>query len=221
VDLQKTQALVDSEIRRFNAGQVNTVNAQNIQNRLTALRMDDTFVTDMSQQWITAERDGNTAAMDAIKTKINAALAKASADAAWRKEILDDVGKAFQIGSGGTAPTPSDRRLKKDIKEIDPESIDEFLRTVGAGKTWSYKNPADGKGGQIGPMAQDVERSELGRSAVSRRGDGMRTVDYRRMAALALAGAARLSDRLDRVEGGKKRRAPPDVAGFARARRSA
>lgn len=217
VKLQSLQAQLNADVDKFNANQVNTINAQNVANRLTALHMDDQFVSEMSQQWIAAERDGNQAAMDAIKTKINAALAKASADAAWRKEILDDVGKAFQIGSGGTAPTPSDHRLKKDIKELSPEAIDEFLRTVGAGKTWSYKNPADGKGPQVGPMAQDVERSELGRSAVGRREDGMRTVDYQRMAALALAGAARLSDRLDQVEG-KKRRAPPDVGGFLRSR---
>lgn len=213
VRLQALQAQLNADVDKFNANQVNTINSQNVQNRLTALHLDDTFTAQMSQQWIEAEKAGNQAAMDAIKTKINAALAKASADQAWRKEIFTDISDGFSA-----AAKLSDRRLKKDIKEVSPAAVDEFLRTVGANKTWRYTDPGHGEGDQVGPMAQDVERSELGRAAVTRRPDGMRTVDYQRMAALALAGLGRVSDRLDQVEG-KKGKAPPDEAGFLRARR--
>ena len=221
VKLQALQAQIDTDIDKFNANQIQTANASNIANRLQALHLDDTFVANMTQAWLQAEAQGNQAAIAALQIKLKQAVDLAAMNKDWHDQLKGDIEDAGKAIAGAKAPKGSDRRLKKDIREVSPEAIDEFLRTVGANKSWRYKDPADGKGDQVGPMAQDVERSELGRSAVSRRGDGMRTVDYSRMAALALAGAARLSDRLDQVEGGKKRRAPPDVAGFARARRSA
>lgn len=244
VRLQALQAQIDADIGKFNANQIQTASAANIQNRLAAMHLDDTFVAEMSRQWLEAERSGNQAALDALRIKLGQAAAAAAQDASWRAEMRQDLGAAAQGLSGGTAPTGggggaaagysgageellpmstggSDRRLKTDVREIPPAAVDDFLRTVGANKTWRYRDP--GQEGvpdapRVGPMAQDMARTELGRSAVSTRPDGMMALDRQQMAALALAGLGRVSDRLDQVEG-KKGKAPPDEAGFLRARR--
>ncbi|MGE6786341.1 tail fiber domain-containing protein [Ensifer adhaerens] len=85
-----------------------------------------------------------------------------------RREGLQGVMKNFL----GLLPTPSDRRLKKDIKKIgklDGHSLYEYR----------YKDEPGRGPKHVGVMAQEVEKTRP--DVVSRDPDGMRRVDYGRL----------------------------------------
>lgn len=68
-------------------------------------------------------------------------------------------------GLSSTSPYVSDRREKKDIEKAPME---DFLDKI-AGFTYRYKapgNPGEMSGQRIGPMAQDVARSAVGKTMV-------------------------------------------------------
>jgi hypothetical protein len=98
-------------------------------------------------------------------------------------------------------PILSDEREKKDIKDAGTK-IDRFLRALG-GHEYKYKDPkAKGaaKGKFVSPMAQELEKTELGKSMVVRQPDGTKMVDYQRGLGTILAAQARLNERLDTIE---------------------
>jgi hypothetical protein len=93
----------------------------------------------------------------------------------------------------------SDRNLKTDIEpaRTDP-AVQEFLDAL-TSSTYRYKNPEHGEGRYLGPMAQDLERTELGRDMVMDTPEG-KMVDYGRGAPAYLGVAGLLNDRLDDLE---------------------
>lgn len=87
----------------------------------------------------------------------------------------------------------SDERLKTDIAEADADVLD--LLDKAPGYTYRYKNPDEagaGHGQFLGPMAQDLEKSELGSSMVITRPDGKKMVDTGRAGLVALGGLSAL-----------------------------
>jgi hypothetical protein len=235
VKLQALQAQINVDLGKFNANQIQTATGQNIANRLTAMHLDDTFTTSMTQAWLAAEREGDAAALEAVKIKINAALQKAQGDQAWRNEMFTDASALAGMPSMGggadselTAPkggddifrSPgSDSRLKTDVKPLAGPDVDGFLKAIGKTQTWRYKDAAaegpGAEGTKLGPMAQDMAEDKLGSGAVGQRPDGKLTLDYQHLAALAMAGLGRLNERVQAVEG--KRKGKADEAGFLRA----
>lgn len=216
LDLQKLQSTIDQQMKEFNATQIQTATGQNIQNRLTALKLDDAFVESMTQAWQNAESTSNTAALDAIKIKIQAKMDQAAQDKGWHDAFKADAQDAFKALA--TKGIGSDVRVKEDIQKISPEDMDAFLLSVGTPATWKYKDPQEhGEGTFFGQMAQDIGSSKLGKHAVKPDDKGVLRLDMQRLAALALAGVGRLHQRVEKIEG-KKPSAGPDVAGFLRAR---
>lgn len=95
----------------------------------------------------------------------------------------------------------SDEKVKK---EVTPADVAKFLDKIHP-YTYRYKDP-DSKGAspgqQVGVMAQDLEKSAVGRGLVSKDGpDGTRMVDYGKAGPLAFAALAQINERLNRVEG--------------------
>ncbi len=79
----------------------------------------------------------------------------------------------------------SDERAKQNVEPAEP-SIAHFLQTIGA-HNYEYKNPArDGVGTFTSPMAQELERTELGKQAVIDTPEGKK-VDYARLGGVNLA----------------------------------
>jgi hypothetical protein len=78
------------------------------------------------------------------------------------------------MGSGNLEV--SDRRAKTDVHRESDRDEDEFLQALNA-YSYRYRNPADGSGRRSGPMAQDLERSKIGRDLVQTGPDGMKRVD--------------------------------------------
>jgi hypothetical protein len=178
VKLQALQAQIDVQVREFNAKQIQTANGQNIENRLRALQLDDTFVTNMTSAWHNAEARHDQVALAAIQAKLQQALGQASSNAAWQAGVVQQLGMISSLASGTVAPggaidmiqgglktrevnaaadhfdeggtgITSDVRLKKGIQAVEGPDVDGFLRAVGKTQTWRYKDPAaEGKGAE-------------------------------------------------------------------------
>lgn len=105
-------------------------------------------------------------------------------------------------GFGSMALLASDRHVKKDIKAGD-RAVERTLSALAA-KTYAYKDERHGAGPQVGIIAQDLERTPLGRSAVVPHPEGFRAVDVPRGLSISLAGLANLNKRLQAVEGKRR-----------------
>lgn len=90
----------------------------------------------------------------------------------------------------------SDRRAKTDVKS-GAASMDEFLSAIHPAR-YEYIDPADGNGDQFGVMAQDLVKSEAGRSFVAETPHGL-MVDATRAVGPMLAALSHLKRKVDRV----------------------
>lgn len=91
----------------------------------------------------------------------------------------------------------SDKNLKKDIKPGKDE-IQDFLDNLEAYK-YSYKNPEHGEGEQLGVMAQDLEKSDLGKESVKEVSEG-KIVNYSSLLPTITAAMAQMNERLKKIE---------------------
>lgn len=110
---------------------------------------------------------------------------------------------ALQFASGlmsGIAGAFSDERLKKHVVSADDDA-QEMLEALAA-YSYDYKNEGHGEGRQFGIMAQDLERSNMGRSLVVDTPEG-KVVRTDKAALAALAGLASLNKRLRAMEDGR------------------
>lgn len=106
------------------------------------------------------------------------------------------------VGEGIGAAAMSDKRNKTDIKDASSD-IDSLLEAL-APEKFKYKEgskskPGAGKGEYAGVMAQDLEKTKLGKSLVKETKDG-KVVDYGKGFGMLLAAQARLNERLDELE---------------------
>jgi hypothetical protein len=116
--------------------------------------------------------------------------------------------RAKMIGGameGGAAALPaiiaaSDKRAKKNIKPNDQTLA--FLEAL-TDNSYNYKEPnkpGRAPGRQYGPMAQDLEKTAMGKTAVTEDADGTKMVDSARGFLLALSGLANVHQRLKALE---------------------
>ena len=104
------------------------------------------------------------------------------------------------IGAGATALTMmSDERAKKNIKKGD-EDAREFAKALSA-FSYDYKDEANGKGRQLGVMAQDIERTQFGKQILIDGPDGLKRVDAAKLAGALAATTASMNERLENLEG--------------------
>jgi hypothetical protein len=121
-------------------------------------------------------------------------------DAAMRQAIIG--GLISGAGAAGAAyagkPAASDRNMKKDIK-VNKET-QAFLNAL-TDNEYSYKDTTQAgtaPGRQYGPMAQDLAKTKMGKTAVIDGPDGM-MVDSSRGFLLALSGLANINQRLNKL----------------------
>lgn len=110
------------------------------------------------------------------------------------------IGGLMQTGAqvaAGLATHHSDERLKTNIRDGRAE-VDEALSHLVA-KSYSYKDQKHGEGQRVGIMAQDLERSRIGRDIVYDAPDG-KALDVNRALSLSLAANARLHERVSELE---------------------
>jgi hypothetical protein len=101
--------------------------------------------------------------------------------------------------AGATIYAASDVRAKKNV-ELAPEEIDDFLSNL-TGYKYSYKDPERyGKGERIGVMAQDMNKSNLGKEAVVKDEEGMMGIDGSKALSAILASLGQLNDKINALE---------------------
>jgi hypothetical protein len=106
---------------------------------------------------------------------------------------------------GGAGGILSDEDAKTGVRPAD-DKIQQFLDNVGAHE-YSYKgsvqgHPGTSPGRHIGPMAQELQKSDLGKEMLINTPDGM-GVDFSRGLGTIVAAQASLNKRLEALEGKK------------------
>ncbi len=104
--------------------------------------------------------------------------------------------------SGGGSPWSlfdgSDERIKENVKKVDTKELLDKLSAV----AYNYKkDPAKEK--KVGIMAQDLEKSELGKTLVVEDENGIKGYNKDKALSAALAALADLNKRLNKLEGKK------------------
>jgi hypothetical protein len=94
----------------------------------------------------------------------------------------------------------SDERLKTGVRDAGGE-MDALLDALHP-KTYRYKDKRHGAGPRAGILAQDLERSVAGRRIVKDGPEG-KALDVHMAVSAALAGAARLNERVRKLEGAR------------------
>jgi hypothetical protein len=129
----------------------------------------------------------------------------ATLQAQLNKAQIDAGDKGIMPGiiqtAGTIAAGKSDKTLKTDIRDGGKEA-DDVMSKIRA-SSYRYKNePRDGTGRRLGVMAQDLEKSKMGKEAVVPLPDlpGKKGVDMFKGLSVALASVGRLHERLSAVE---------------------
>ena len=97
----------------------------------------------------------------------------------------------------------SDKKAKKNIRSakdkdlMGPKQIDGFLNDLYAYQ-YNYKNAGHGTGKQVGVMAQDLEKTQLGKQMVEKTPQGKK-INAAKGLGLAMASQARLNQRLNSI----------------------
>lgn len=108
----------------------------------------------------------------------------------------------FNVKKANAAQSTSDEN-KKTKKGSGNGELQGFLDAIGA-HSYEYKdemkdNPLGGEGEFVSPMAQELEKTEVGKSMVIDTPDG-KVVDYGKGFGAILAAQAMLNDRLNKIE---------------------
>lgn len=135
--------------------------------------------------------------MDQYRGDTMSAQQKYALDQAREDNRKRNLGSLIGSGIGIGAIALSDERAKTDIEDANPD-IDELLSNIEA-KTYKYKNSEFGEGTYLSPMAQDLEKSKIGKDMVIDTPDG-KVVDYGRAAGTILAIQSVLDKRLKKLE---------------------
>lgn len=119
------------------------------------------------------------------------------------KSIMSMVKGSGASSSGLSGLMSSDEEAKDHLKS--PGKLQSFLDALKAYE-YEYKEPEKfGYGKHISPMAQDIEKSELGKPGVVETSEG-KMVDYGKLGGVMLASQALMNDRLNDLEEALKNR---------------
>lgn len=156
--------------------------------------------TDIAQQGTVAklaEQDANTAQLSNLITGASAQeMNRQQAEGTAENARFARFGQA--AGAAGTAIAGfSDENAKENIKDTKGEarSFVDHLK----GKLYEYKDDGMGQGVHVGIMAQDLEKSPLGKSMVFEDG-GVKKVDYAKGFGAVLAAVTEINDKLKALE---------------------
>lgn len=92
----------------------------------------------------------------------------------------------FTQGATMAAMLASDERLKTNLKEIDKSELDEMKSYLKA-YAFNYKTDEFGTGDWVGIMAQDLEKSKLGKTLVVHDEQGRKMIDIKKVLSMFLA----------------------------------
>jgi hypothetical protein len=101
------------------------------------------------------------------------------------------LGATSSVGAAAVAaPTASDRRLKRNIKNVPADAVERLAKSLDP-KSWHYRGKLDDGREHHGFMAQDLEKDPLGKKFVVEDDEGIKGVDYQGLNSMLLAHAIR------------------------------
>jgi hypothetical protein len=109
-------------------------------------------------------------------------------------------------GLASAAIVASDRRAKFDVRDPDLRDLQDFLGRT-KGKLYRYKDPHKSgrrEGLNYGPMAQDLAKSKIGRTVVTKDAEGTLKVDTARLALADHAALAELAREVAALKASKE-----------------
>jgi hypothetical protein len=121
-----------------------------------------------------------------------------------QQNAMAQRGQNMQLISGvGTtaAAMASDEDAKKNIKEEDnvAKAIEQFTSAL-KGYEYEYKDGENGTGKKVGVMAQDLEKSKIGKTMVDEDENGVKRVDTNKAIGALLAATAEMSKKISKLE---------------------
>jgi hypothetical protein len=125
-------------------------------------------------------------------------IAMAASDRRAKTKIASGRKSLGELLSGFST---SDERAKTDIKP-GKQSLGELLSGVGVHE-YEYKDPGKpmrGEGRFVSPMAQELEKTKIGKSMVSTSKDGTKVVDYGKGLGAMLSAMSWLHERVGKME---------------------
>ena len=104
-------------------------------------------------------------------------------------------------GIGQTIGMLSDETEKENIKPAkgSANEIETFMNAIKE-YNYNYKNKANGTGEKTGVMAQDLEKTAVGKTMVDENGKGQKVVDTNKAIGAILAGMADLNKKIKKME---------------------
>lgn len=111
--------------------------------------------------------------------------ANAGAIAGKEKQRSSFVDRLYSNAGAGMGMF-SDSRMKKNIQEIDKKDLAEMKKHLKA-YAFNYTSEEYGQGDWVGVMAQDLEKSNLGRTLVIENEKGQKTIDLKKVLSMFLA----------------------------------
>lgn len=171
-----------------NAAQFNAANQQQ-----AALANQQAAMTTRSQD-ITQQQGLGSLTNQANANQVNAQVGALNAQTAQKQQM----GNLISSGASAAAML-SDIRTKDDVRPLDGDLMDEFYaKAIPA--SWRYKGTTQPR---VGPMAQDIEKSAVGRTMVRETPAG-KAIDIPSATSALLAMVANLGQRVGAVEGRRK-----------------
>lgn len=144
-------------------------------------------------------------------------VAQAQLDANRQAQIQKAKGGLVSGIAGALATALSDKRAKKNIKAVEGKASRELDKMAGSGSEerkfldalqayeYKYKHEGPGATTQLGIMAQDLEKTRLGKQMVVENELGQKHVDFGRGFGALLASQAELNKRIAKLEAAKGR----------------
>ncbi len=177
----------------------------NQQAQLTTQAQKDSAVQNYIAMGLSREEAEQKAAFDVERLKADQFMQAQTLQAELARQNAEAKAKtnAGLVSTAGSIVGSifSDERVKKDIDDVPKKSLGLFLASL-KGKSYSYKKPEydhDPGDKHVGVMAQALEKTKLGKAAVSNE-DGKKKISFGRAIQLLLAGERHLYSELQALK---------------------
>jgi hypothetical protein len=179
-------------------GQYGIENLRSVQGQQ---QMNDQLVSQYLAMGLSVDQARLKAATDMQSLANELMLGQIRGSTAERAQNIGLLGAGIgAVGSliGGLIPF-SDKRLKKGINTNVKSKVAKMLEKIEP-SMWEYKKKEYGQGKHLGVMAQDLEKSKLGKLLVDKTNDGLRYIDAKKALSASLASMAVLHNRIKKLE---------------------
>lgn len=190
----------EQQNNQFNAGLQQDTAKTNLGAAIEQTKTRDALVQQYMAMGLTYDQAMEQSAVQ--QRQFNAGLLAQQTAAAHGVSIQNNAQSAQTAGAimsalGTAAAAMSDERVKTDI-EPGEKKLGQFLSEIGT-HSYKYKDKKHGAGEYVSPMAQELERTELGKHMVIETPEG-KAVDYGKGLGAMLASLSMLNKKVARLE---------------------